>query len=104
MTQVNTDNVLAVHRAFRDHANELLTYLQEARGDIGIGLCGLDPVSREVLKPESLAGKAQSLFEAHWRHWEELDAVASRLIDTARTYGRTEDEIKREIDETSLAR
>jgi hypothetical protein len=51
-------------------------------------------VSQEVLKPDSLAGKTKTLFEVHWKHWEELDAVANELIITARDYGRTEEEIE----------
>lgn len=97
MTQVNADNVLAVHRAFQQHADDLLAYLQQTSGSFRFDPCGGDPVSQAVLRPDSFGGKIEKLFEVHWKHWEELDAVASNLRDAALAYGHTESEISQSL-------
>lgn len=91
MLQVNGDNVLAVHQAFRLHADELRTELQRISTSVQVGLCGGDPVSADAAK--SFNGKVGQLLDAHWKHWEELSTVASLLRATARSYGKTEEEI-----------
>jgi len=95
MLQVDRTNVLAVHRAFREHADSLRTYLREIAVDTTIGLCGGDPVSRDAA--QAFGGKIAQLLDAHWKHWHELDAVAVQLLATARNYGHTEDEITRSL-------
>ncbi|WP_132430112.1 hypothetical protein [Pseudonocardia endophytica] len=97
MLQVDRTNVLAVHRAFREHADSLRAYLYEVQVNAAIGLCGGDPVSRDAAGPQSFGGKVGKLIGVHWKHWEELDAVAGELRETARTYGHTDEEIARSL-------
>ena len=93
LLQVNADNVLAVHAAFRRHANELITYLQQLESTLVVGVCGGDPVSSMAAGPDSFGGKVRKLAEVHWNHGRELSAVADQLRETARRYGHTDDEI-----------
>lgn len=97
MLQVSEDNVLAVHRAFQQHADDLRFELQRIGASIQIGLCGGDPVSADAAGPNSFGGKAQRLLDVHWRHWEELSTVASLLRATALSYGNSEEEINRSL-------
>ncbi|TCK21359.1 hypothetical protein EV378_5341 [Pseudonocardia endophytica] len=97
MLQVSRDNVLAVHRAFQDHADDLRAYLLDVGVNSALGLCGGDPVSRAAVGPQSFGGKIDQLLDVHWKHWEELDAVAGELREAARTYGHAEDEIQRSL-------
>ena len=97
MVQVDRDNVLAVHRAFRDHANELRKCLMDVGFEVQLGLCGGDPVSRDAAGPRGFGGKIATLLDVHWKHWKELDAVANELQQTARTYGHTEDDITQSL-------
>jgi len=99
MLQVNGENVLAVHRAFQQHADELGSGLQQIGADVEIGLCGRDPVSEMAAGPQSFGGKVNQLLDAHWRHRDELAAVASLLRATARSYGHSEDEIERSLED-----
>lgn len=97
MLQVDQDNVLAVHRVFQDHADNLRLYLRDVGVNCVFGLCGGDPVSRAAASRESFGGKIGKLIDVHWRHWEELEAVAGELRAAARAYGRTEEEITRSL-------
>ncbi|MDQ4117325.1 MAG: hypothetical protein M3235_10245 [Actinomycetota bacterium] len=94
MLQVDADNVLAVGRVFRVHADDLKLELKKIERQTTLGLCGMDPVSTEVLKDASIGGKLRELVAVHWRHWEELSAVAAALEDCARSYGFNEDHIR----------
>jgi hypothetical protein len=97
MLQVDRSNVLAVHRAFQEHADNLRLYLRDVGFNARVGLCGGDPVSRAAAGPQSFGGKVGQLLDVHWKHWEELDSVAKELRETARTYGHTEDDIARSL-------
>lgn len=91
LLQVNADNVLVVHQTFRQHADDLQFELQQITNSIQVGLCGGDPVSADAAK--AFNGKLGQLNDVHWQHWEELSAVASLLRATARSYGKSEEEI-----------
>ena len=93
LLQVDTDNVLAVGHAFQKYADDLRSELVRTRKDAQLGLCGMDPVSLDAVKPSSFGGKIDQLLDVHWKHWEELAAVVDRLRETALSYGHTEAEI-----------
>ncbi len=91
LLQVNADNILGVHQAFRQHADDLQFELQQISNSVQVGLCGGDPTSIDAAK--AFNGKIDQLLDAHWQQWEELSTVASLLRATARSYGKTEEEI-----------
>lgn len=93
--QVTPDNVLAAHRAFQNHADELGDYLKRARRNMNFGPCGGDPVSADTMKSNSFAGKIDQLMKVHQDQQEELEAAANRLAEVARSYGYTDDDIAR---------
>lgn len=93
--QVNPDNVLAVHKVFRDHAGELLDYLMKMRGQAQMGLCGGDPISREAAV--AFNHKIAELLKVHWAHQQELVVAADHLRSIALSYGITEEEISRSL-------
>lgn len=91
--QVNPDNVLAVHKAFRDHASELFDYLTFVSSETQVGLCGGDPISKDAAM--AFGSKISGLLKVHWAHQRELDAAANHLRSIAHSYGITDDEITR---------
>lgn len=93
--QVNPDNVLAVYKAFRDHADALEKELKTLSIQTKIGLCGLDPVSADAAG--SFGGKVGQLLELHWAHQRELVVAAEHLRRIALAYGHTEAEIERSL-------
>lgn len=89
--QVNPDNVMAVYKVFRDHAETLHRQLQELSNDTTIGLCGLDPVSRDA--QVAFGAKVSQLLGIHWAHQRELEVAAEHVKQIALGYGHTEAEI-----------
>lgn len=77
--QVDRDNVLAAHKAFRDHADALDAELRTRTLTTRLGLCGGDPVSSMVAGPASVGGKVDALLEVHRAHQRELVAAADHL-------------------------
>ncbi len=99
LTQVDTDNVLAVHAVLRRQADDLESALREAQQSLRIGRCGGDPVSAdaEVMFNDKIA----KVLDVHWRHQMEIDEAAGLLRMTALRYGNTDDDIERAL--TDLA-
>lgn len=92
MTQVNAENVLAVHRVLRAQFEAMLTALGDAAWMNDIPRCADDPVSmdaREVFQP-----KVRSILDTHTAHCNEVREAAGRLLEAARQYGFTEEEIE----------
>ncbi len=99
LLQVNADNVLDVHRAFQQHADELRAELLQIRSNVHIGLCGRDPISIDAAK--AFNEKIGQLLDVHWQQWEELSTVATLLRETAQDYGKSEDQINASFAGTS---
>lgn len=97
--QVNPDNVLAVHKAFRDHADDLRDYLMSVRGQAQVGRCGSDPVSEDA--SIAFGGKIAELLKVHWAHQQELEVAADHLRSIAQSYGIAEEQIARSVTASS---
>lgn len=95
--QVNRDNILAVHKVFRDHADELERELRLLSLTAKIGLCGGDPVSAVAAGAGSFGGKVGELLDVHRAHQRELVVAADHLRQIALSYGHTEAEIERSL-------
>lgn len=95
--QVNPDNVVSVHKVFRDHARALDDCLTELSQSVRIGLCGLDPISEDAASDRSFGGKVQELLTVHRAHQRELVVSAEHLRRVAANYGFTESEIEKSL-------
>ena len=91
LTQVDPDNVLAVHAVMRRQADDLEVALRAAQSDLQIGRCGGDPISADA--EVAFNAKITDVFDLHWRHQREVDEAATLLRLTAQHYGHTDDDI-----------
>ena len=96
LLQVNPDNVLAAHKVFRQHSDDLRLYLAGLAAT-DFRKCGDDPVSADAMADTSFGGKVSNLIRVHRLHQEELEAVADRLYDTALSYGYTDEDIRKSM-------
>ncbi|MBW0101948.1 hypothetical protein [Pseudonocardia sp. KRD291] len=91
LTQVDPDNVLAVHAALRRQADDMYVGLINAQTSLQIGRCGGDPISADA--QVAFNSKLTDVLDLHWRHQMEVDEAAALLRLTALHYGHTDDDI-----------
>lgn len=95
LTQVDPDNVLAVHAVLRRQADDLASVLRDAQNTTTIGRCGGDPTSADA--EVAFNAKITDVFDLHWQHQKEIDEAAALLRKTALLYGHTEDDLARAL-------
>lgn len=93
---VTPENIVHVSSVLQAESDYLRTRVRQSRNHCRVGEPGLDPVSPKAAS--GFNGKIGLLLEQCQAYCDTLAAAADELARTARSYGHTDDDIRRSLE------